>query len=514
MNRNTSLLLALTCLTALALILLVPNSSSQADVGWIESVDPLILETMLVEDEAEFIVFLKEQADLSGAEQITNKTDKGTFVFERLTALAASTQPPIIDELKKLGAEYQPFWVANMIWVQGDATVLHTMAQRPEISFVYANPAIRQDLPRNQGLAKLSPTEPTIPWHIDLVGAPEVWAAGFTGQGAVVGGQDTGYDWAHPALANAYRGNDPGGVDHNYNWHDAIHIGPVTCGPDSQVPCDGHGHGTHTMGTMVGDDGGNNQIGMAPGAQWIGCRNMNDQGIGSPATYSECYQWFIAPTDLDGMNPDPAKAPHAINNSWSCPVSEGCNDPAILQTVVENVRAAGILTVHSAGNSGPGCETINTPAAIYDASFSVGATTDLDVISSFSSRGPVSVDGSNRPKPDITAPGQSVYSSTPGGNYANLSGTSMAGPHVAGLAALLVSANPSLAGEVDSLEMAITQSAIPKTASETCGSVPGSQVPNNTYGYGRIDAFGALNLILELEPKFYYPFVATSLDGF
>lgn len=514
MNRNAFLLLALTSL--LSLLLLLPSAipRSQAGGSWHESVEPLLLETILDQEEAEFIVFLSEQADLSRAEQITDKIDKGTFVFEKLTAIASSSQPPVIAELKQLGAEYQPFWVANMIWVRGDATVLQMMAERPEISFIYANPSIRQNLPIKQSLAKLSPTVPFIPWHIDLVGAPGVWAAGFTGEGAVVGGQDTGYDWAHPALANAYRGNDPGGVDHNYNWHDAIHSGPVTCGPDSQVPCDGQGHGTHTMGTMVGDDGGSNQIGMAPGAKWIGCRNMNDQGVGSPATYSECYQWFIAPTDLAGMNPDPTKAPDAINNSWSCPVSEGCTDPAILQTVVENVRAAGILTVHSAGNSGSGCATINTPAAIYDASFSVGATTSQDLIWSVSSRGPVTVDGSNRPKPDVTAPGHSVYSSTPGGNYAYFSGTSMAGPHVAGLAALLVSADPNLAGDVDALEMTITQSAIPKTTNENCGGIPGSQVPNNTYGYGRIDALGALNLVLNLEPVIYYPFVATSPGGF
>lgn len=511
MNRKTTLLFALTSLLGLLLFFPAANSSSQAVVSWHQSVEPLVFETLVTENEAEFIVYLREQADLSGAQQLTKKVEKGTFVFENLTAIASSSQTPIIAELRMLGAEYQPFWVANMIWVRGDVDVLRTMAERPEIAFIYANPSIRQNLPDQQGLAKLSPLEPTVPWHIDLVGAPQVWAAGFTGQGAVVGGQDTGYDWDHPALVNAYRGNGPGGLDHNYNWHDTIHSGPVTCGPDSPVPCDGHGHGTHTMGTMVGDDGEGNQIGMAPGAKWIGCRNMNDQGVGSPATYSECYQWFIAPTDLAGMNPDPTKAPDVINNSWSCPVSEGCLDPEILQTVVENVRAAGILTVHSAGNSGlQGCESIDTPAAIYDASFSVGATTSQGVIWSLSSRGPVSVDGSNRPKPDVTAPGHSVYSSIPGETYAYFSGTSMAGPHVAGLAALLVSARPILAGDVDALELTITQSAIPKTTSESCGGVPGSQVPNNTYGFGRVDAFGAFKMIIDLEPKFYYPFFAKS----
>ena len=95
-------------------------------------------------------------------------------------------------------------------------------------------------------------------------------------------------------------------ADHDYNWHDAIHDAYPgnPCPSDSPAPCDDYGHGTHTMGTMVGDDGGSNQIGMAPGARWIGCRNM-DGGAGTPATYSECYQWFIAPTRIDGSDPNP-----------------------------------------------------------------------------------------------------------------------------------------------------------------------------------------------------------------
>src|SRR4029077_4971644 len=142
--------------------------------------------------------------------------------------------------------------------------------------------------------------EPGINW----INAPDVWAQGFTGQGVVVGGNDTGYRWTHLALKNQYRGWDGSAADHNFNWHDSIHSGGGTCGADSQVPCDDDGHGTHTMGTMVGFDGGSNQIGVAPGAKWIGWRNM-DQGNGMPSTYSECFQFFIAPTDLNGNNPDP-----------------------------------------------------------------------------------------------------------------------------------------------------------------------------------------------------------------
>jgi subtilisin family serine protease len=238
---------------------------------------------------------------------------------------------------------------------------------------------------------------------------------------------------------------------------------------------------------MVGDDGGANQTGMAPGAKWIGCRNMNN-GNGTPASYSECYEWFIAPTDLSDSNPDPAMAPHVINNSWSCPPIEGCTDPNVLLTVVQNLRAAGILTAHSAGNSGSGCSSVVDPAAIYAESFSVGSTTNADTISSFSSRGPVLIDGSNRLKPDISAPGSSVRSTVPGGGYSTFSGTSMAAPHVAGLTALLISADPSLAGQVDELEEIIQVMAVPKTSVQNCGATPGSEIPNNTFGYGRIDA--------------------------
>jgi subtilisin family serine protease len=254
---------------------------------------------------------------------------------------------------------------------------------------------------------------------------------------------------------------------------------------------------------MVGDDGAGNQVGMAPGARWIGCRNM-DSGVGTPATYMECYQWFLAPTDLNNQNPDPTRAPHVINNSWSCPPDEGCTDPDLLRAIVENVRAAGIITVHAAGNSGPGCSTVNTPAAIYDASFSVGATTSTDAIAIFSSRGPVTIDGSGRLKPDISAPGSSVRSTIRGGNYGLASGTSMAAPHVAGLVALLVSAQPELAGQVDTIESIIRQAAVPLTMATGCGGDTPTSVPNHTFGYGRIDALHAYQLLL-LDYRTYLP---------
>ena len=246
------------------------------------------------------------------------------------------------------------------------------------------------------------------------------------------------------------------------------------------------------MGTAVGDDGAGNQIGMAPGAKWIGCRNM-DNGWGTPATYLECFEFFLAPYPVNGtvILGDPALAPDVTTNSWSCPGVEGCSWDT-LQAAVEAQRAAGIMTVVAATNYGSGCSTIGEPPSPYAAAYTVGAlNTGTDTIASFSSRGPVIVDGSNRRKPDITAPGTGIRSSVPGGGYSSaFSGTSMATPHVAGAVALLWSARPALKNQIPLTEQVLNDSAVHVSSTE-CGS---SGWPNNTYGYGRLDLRAAVDI--------------------
>ncbi len=475
----------------------LPFSAVAQSAAWKAKVDPVVLKKAETSATFEFVAVLKQQADVSAADNLQTKEEKGMFVYNSLKAAAEHSQGEIISLLTKSNVTFHSFWVVNCVVVTADIKTLEAVANLASVESIIEN--------AKYVVSKTTKTDSkpediqAIEWGITKTKADQVWALGVKGAGVVVAGEDTGYDWTHPALKKQYRGWDGSNADHNYNWHDAVHSGGGTkCGANTKQPCDDDEHGTHTMGTMIGDDGTGNQIGMAPGARWIGCRNMN-VGVGTLESYVECFQFYLAPTDLSDKNANPAKAPHVINNSWGCPTDEGCNSSnfATMETVVNNLRAAGVVVVASAGNDGTkGCSSINTPAAIFAGSFTVGSTTSSDAISSFSSLGPVTNSGASRVSPDISAPGSNVRSSVPGGGYKSLSGTSMAGPHVAGMVALVISANPNLAGQVAKIEDIIQKTAV-KLTSSNCGS-GASAIPNNTFGYGRIDALAAVNEAIKL----------------
>jgi len=416
--------------------------------------------------------------------------DKGFGVFKALTSIASQSQKPVIEVLERLGASYRVYWLVNMIAVESNYSALLEVASHSSIERVDPNFQFRVHLEQPDEEVHFNATAPTaIEWNIARVKAPEVWNLGFQGTGQVVANADTGVQWDHPALIQQYRGWVSGTTaDHNYNWWDAIHATGSRCGASSRIPCDDQGHGTHTTGTAVGWDHNTNQIGVAPGAKWVACRNMNS-GLGTPQTYIECLQFFVAPTDLDGRNPDPARRPHAIGNSYGCPPSEGCVVDS-LRDAVKNVIAAGIFMSVSAGNAGPSCSTVNDPPALYAEVFSVGALGyQSATIASYSSRGPVTIDGSNTPKPEISAPGSSVRSAYPPTGYSSLSGTSMASPHITGIVPLLWQAKPALARDIATTVKVLTATAI-RRASTTCG---GGTDYNNVYGYGEVDVLAAVN---------------------
>src|SRR6266550_2486412 len=399
-----------------------PNQSVAA-----QKIAPWVMEHTANGQQAEFFVVLADQADLSPAAALPTKAQKGRFVHDALWNKAQTTQAPILQWLRERGIERSSFYIVNAILVKGSREIAEALAGRPDVARVEGNPVIQNPLPE----AVEGPVQPEAPVTVEpgitYTHAPQVWALGFTGQQIVVASADTGVRWTHNALKPHYRGWDGQNANHNYNWHDSIHDSAGNpCGNDSPFPCDDFFHGSHTTGTAIGDDGMGNQIGMAPGAQWIGCRNM-DGGNGTPARYIECMEFFLAPYPINCTpnEGDPSKAPDITINSWGCPASEGCSANT-LQAAVEAQGAAGIQMVVAAGNSGSACSTVSDPPAFYAASYTVGAlNTGTDTIAGFSSRGPVTVDGSNRIKPDISAPGTNTRSASNSSDnaYASLSGT-------------------------------------------------------------------------------------------
>lgn len=445
---------------------------------------------------ARALIVLSEQADLVGADGLKTKKEKGEFVFKTLREVAERTQARVRAQLERRGVPYRAFYIANAIAVEGlDAVTANAVAAESDVGRIAADPDVKFSAPTMA--PSPTPAKRGIEWGILKIGADKLWDAGIRGKGIVVATQDTGVEWTHPALQGKYRGYSAklGTANHNYNWWDAIHKSITStgnpCGYNIVAPCDDYGHGTHTMGTLVGRSG-DNRIGVAPKAKWISCRNM-DQGTGRPTTYMECFQFFLAPWDSGGKFPDPDRAPDVVSNSWGCPPSEGCDEVTLRQATLA-LRKAGIYVTMSAGNSGSKCRSVTDPAGIFNAPTTVGASDSNDVLAEFSSRGPVTVDGSKRRKPDITAPGVAVRSSVPGGGYELSSGTSMASPHVAGAVALLWSALPSLRGNIYRTEQALFQSAnrnVSVPGNQKCGRTYAKDIPNNFFGFGRLDVWKA-----------------------
>ena len=481
-------------------------------------VEPDVWAQIDAQGRADVIIQLN-QADLGPAYALSAKSARGQWVYATLRQEALRSQAPLLAELKREGASYQRFWVVNAIRVQVDEALLMRLLRYPQVQRVASNDAFLGVEPRPDEPLSSQSIQGGLPWGVGRVDAPWAWEQGITGEGVVVAGQDTGYDWTHQALKRVYRGYDPvtDTASHDYNWHDAIHeldphhTNPNPCGLDSPEPCDDYGHGTHTMGIMAGNDlpsdvagwprMAEHPIGLAPGAKWIGCRNM-EGGWGRPATYLECFQWFIAPWPLDGdpfADGDPAKAPDVINNSWSCPEEEGCTPDrlAVIEPALNAADAAGILVVASATNNGSVCGSIKEPIAIYPRAFTVGATTDTDTLALFSSRGPISYNGITRIGPDVSAPGVNIYSSLPGDRYRAMSGTSMSGPHVAAAAALLMSAEPSLRGETDMVRAILSRTADPRTSDQGCGGDAPDAVPNNGFGWGIVNIRSAIESLTQ-----------------
>ncbi|TKK73481.1 peptidase S8 [Kribbella jiaozuonensis] len=412
------------------------------------------------------------KADLTAASRITNWNERGTAVAAALKKAAADSQASIRAELDAQHVKYQAFWGTNAIRIEsGSLALAQDLATHNEVEGLYA--PVQIEVP------KVTPGQQekaiqAVEWGVANIKANQVWSQyGDKGEGIVVASIDTGVQYDHPALVNQYRGNNGDGTfNHNYNWFDAAGTSP-------NAPSDGNGHGTHTMGTMVGDDGAGNQIGVAPGVKWIAANGC----CPSDAALISSGQWMLEPTDLAGQNPDASKRPNVINNSWGSTLPS--NDP-FMEDITLAWTASGIFGAFANGNSGEGgCNTSGSPGSLTS-NYSAGAYDINNNIASFSGRG-VGQDGTI--KPNISAPGVNVRSSLPDNTYGAFNGTSMATPHLTATVALLWSASPSLKGDVAATRALLNQTAI-DTPNSQCG---GTDANNNVFGQGRLDALALLN---------------------
>jgi subtilisin family serine protease len=439
------------------------------------------------------IVHLTDQVDLRTLdEQLYNQKVTRQFrhktVVEALQAAAARSQGPVrayLDELVQSGevVGYTPYWIVNCFVVLGTEQAASLLAARDDIGYIEANPQVELIDPiRSHGGEHFDSDANTPPAGIVAVRAPQVWyQLGIKGEGALIGGLDTGVDGTHSALGYRWRGNF---APWQHCWRSPV--GGTT------TPTDTYGHGTHTMGTMCGATvatGTGDTTGIAPSALWIADDAIN-QGTGSglDADILDGFQWFADPDGNPGTVDD---VPDVVQNSWG--VYSGFSgyqdcDPR-WDTAILALEAGGTVACFSAGNEGPSAQTMRSPAnAIYDSVsfFSVGAVNATDYswpypIASFSSRGPSDCDHVTI-KPEVAAPGVSVYSTVPGGGYeqSGWDGTSMAGPHVAGTVALMRSVNPDI-------DVRVIKSILMRTARDE-----GTSGEDNTYGFGFIDAYAAV----------------------
>lgn len=392
---------------------------------------------------------------------LTSRAERRAAVVHQLQTHAAKSQAGLRRALAGAQAagevgDVRPFWITNAIALRGRPDFLLALAARPDVATIRKDDVFTLDPMIVEDLG-----HPPAGWASNLVQVNLPLAAtalDLDGRGVVVASLDTGVDWQHPQLVRSYRGYAGKGLaQHRGNWH-------VSTDESNNYPVDLNGHGTHTLATIVGDDGQGDRVGVAPGAKWIAVKVFNTLGLTHESWIHDAFEWVLAPEG------DPTLAPDIVSNSWG----SRNGGLEVFRPDVAALRAAGILPVFAAGNNGPDSETVNSPGS-YPEALAVGAVDEENRIATFSSRGPSRWD---EIKPEVVAPGVKVRSAYPGGGYAWGTGTSMAVPHVAGAAALLLQADPSLSP--DAIEAILTRTARPL-----------GTAPNNTTGWGLLDVYVA-----------------------
>ena len=480
-------------LASVVLFALAVALGATAFAGEIEPHFATYLQTLGENDFASAIVYLKDHPNVEALDDGL-KAEKASLrvrhekVVTALKDAAGRSQPAILNYLgtKQIAGSvrgYTPYWVLNLVVVSATKAEIEKIAKRGDVEAIEAN---FKAVPITDvtGAYLGSPTAGVgVTKSLKAINADRVWREmGITGVGSLIGGLDTGVDGTHPALSARWRGNTEPWQE---CWRDAL-------GGGTHSPSDGGGHGTHTMGTMCGvNPATGDTVGVAFGALWIADNAIN-QGVGPEFDNDvlDAFQWFADP---DGNPATTDDVPDVVQNSWGIDGRFGYDYTDCdyrWQMAIENCEAAGIVVTFSAGNEGPSPQSLRSPGTICKSptvNFSVGAV-DCESynwpypIASFSSRGPSDCDGVTI-KPEVCGPGVNVYSCYPGGGYTYMSGTSMAGPHIAGVVALMRQANPNA-------DVATIKTILMNTARDL-----GSAGEDNSYGWGIIDAYAAVQAL-------------------
>jgi uncharacterized repeat protein (TIGR01451 family) len=415
-------------------------------------------------DYLRIVIERKQQAIAAASADGTDRVERRRQVIAGLQIEAQQSSAGLTSILAMASTAGQArnvrsFWISPIIALEAQPALIAALSQRDDVVQIRLDEPIRLGETPFQAVES-GDAELRLPWNLQMLDVNLAeQALGLDGTGVVVANIDTGVDWQHPALLKKYRGyRDRGLAVHWGNWH-------VSTGEPYLYPGDGAGHGTHTMGTIVGDDGAGNRLGVAPGARWIAVKAFDNSGVAYESWLHDAFEWVLAPEG------DPDLAPDVVSNSWGSDVSASDRFGPDLAAL----RSAGILPVFAAGNEGPGAGTVDSPGSLPEA-LAVGAVDDERLPAAFSGRGPSPW---GEVKPELAAPGVNVVSAFPGGGLAMGTGTSMATPHVAGVAALLLQANPNLTP--DQLEYVL------KSTSQPLGAI----VPNNTTGWGLVNAYAA-----------------------
>ncbi|MFF1968271.1 S8 family serine peptidase [Streptomyces sp. NPDC058232] len=479
--RRRSAAWSAAAITAAAVLIGPAPAFAQSDTAAKSTakVDSAVLDTVGKGKESTFFVVLKQQADLSAAKGKRAHKDKARSAFAALRTEANTSQKSLSAFLDKEKVGHESFWITNAVKVTGGQQLVDELAKRSDVASIVKERTYHLDKIEASSTAGTrvsadsGATEVTPEWGVKDIKADQVWDQyDDRGEGIVIANVDSGVQYDHPALVGNYRGNLGNGTfSHDYNWYDPTGQCPTS------APCDNNGHGTHTMGTMVGQGG----VGVAPGAKWIAAKGCETSSC-SDSSLLAAGQWILAPTDHNGQNPRPDLAPDIVNNSW------GGGDTNFYQSIVQAWNAAGIFEAFASGNDGDGttCSTGHAPGSQAD-SYGVGAYDVDGKIASFSGFGPSVFDGSM--KPNISAPGVNVRSTWPGSAYKSISGTSMATPHVAGAVALLWAAAPSLIGQIDETRTILNEGSTDVDDTH-CG---GTAAMNNVWGSGKLDILASVD---------------------